>query len=1176
MQITGFEMLEKLGEGGMATVWKARQVSLDRIVAIKILSSRLAPAAKDIEMFRREAQAAAKLKHPGIVQVYDASMEKGRYYFVMEFVAGYTVGDWMRRAGVLPEKDALLVAECVADAMEYAWERERIIHCDIKPDNVMVDSDGAVKVADLGLARTLNAMSISSRPAHRDVMGTPAYMSPEQARGSSNLDSRTDIYSLGAMLYQLVTGKMLFEGSSDTDTIQLQIAKSVNDPLEMNPKLSKPVCYLIEKMLAKDAGHRQKDWSAARADIVRVKRKQMPADILPEDGLSTARRSQRRASVKMEPWRPAAPDEKSRAGPWARIGIVAGAAAVVVLVSWLATRRLPSNRVAAPALLLPALVPRPAAVPAPVAAEESAEDQRAKVMFELARQWALDNPEKLDEAIEQFNRVIAQIRNTPYAAQAEAEMRRLSDLWDGKTREVIEKLKSETEELRRARDYAKAAEVFENYQGPYASLTASKRASIAGQLRNDRTKVEEVREKEKQTAEQKLAKTLDEAVAQLVKAGIPAAMSAIAKAMSDEELAEKRAKLRIVERVLKEADSAAKRIPESFNAQKGRETTVELKTRKVTLVVTGVSEGKVSGQQTMLSAKVPTTFDLAELSPREKLVRLGSEDAPGVPLVKGLIALEFKAYPQARKCFGKVAPILSARLTACVGKEESDLSAGEAEAALSRLMQSFGLPGGKFDAGIWLEAIRAKTITPEESRRLADAVLKYRATRGECEFANAADDILVALEKLAESAGKPGANRPADSFQPLLDSAPLRMLKPEEVEGKNAAVIRKFMSRNLRMAKTDIQLFADDEGVVRRVQIASPGLEDVTPAAEWKELRELYAGALPFHNRFHGEPIAELSGVAGLRGARIEALSLCQTSVKDLASLKGLPLKELYLRNTPVADVAPLKGMSSLQILDLHSTKVKDLSPLRGMRFHELNLSACKIFDYSSLKGMAIRNLNLSRTQFKDDSIFTKTMPVKILNIAETKVRDFNFLADLPLENLDVSQTQIKDISMLAGKDMNWLNLNHTAVTDIGVLKEMMTLRGLLLEKTLVKDFSPLEGLELHHLNVADTRIQDLSALEGMPLRRLDMSRTSVGDLMPLRGMELRWLNIGQTDARDLAALRGMPLHYLNCRQIKTRDLSPLIGMNLRNIELDNPEAAQNVLRTMPQLEWVNGRNIRE
>ncbi|MEI8354199.1 MAG: serine/threonine-protein kinase, partial [Lentisphaerota bacterium] len=149
LHIPGFEMIEKIGQGGMAVVWKARQISLDRIVAIKVLSAQYKRDAADVQRFQSEAQQAAKLKNAGIVQVYDTGVVKGVYYIVMEYVAGYTVGDWVRRKGALSEKDALQVCEHVAKALEYAWQRAGIIHCDIKPDNVILDADGSVKVADL-------------------------------------------------------------------------------------------------------------------------------------------------------------------------------------------------------------------------------------------------------------------------------------------------------------------------------------------------------------------------------------------------------------------------------------------------------------------------------------------------------------------------------------------------------------------------------------------------------------------------------------------------------------------------------------------------------------------------------------------------------------------------------------------------------------------------------------------------------------------------------------------------------------------------------------------------------------------------------------------------------------------------------------------------------------------
>jgi len=398
MLVGGFEMLEKLGEGGMASVWKARQVSLDRIVAIKTLSSQMASDPSDVERFQREAQSAAKLKHNGIVQVYDANMEDGKYYFVMEFVDGYTVGDWMRRTEKLPEKDALLVASCVADALQYAWEKEGIIHCDIKPDNVMVDEDGTVKVADLGLARTISAMSTSPDESESvEIMGTPAYMSPEQARGDVDLDCRADIYSLGATLYHVVTGKMLFEGHSDDEVIDLQISKSVDDPLDLNQRLSKSFCWFIEKMLAKDKNDRPKDWGEVIADIKRIKRKMLPLNTLKAEGLSTVRRSKYRTKTPTRTVAKQVVKQPEGASFVKKLLVVGGiciaVVGVAVLISQAGKKKQP-----APGPIYPV----PGQPRQSVPQQASTRENRAGGMFEFARKWAMDNLNKFDEAIDQF------------------------------------------------------------------------------------------------------------------------------------------------------------------------------------------------------------------------------------------------------------------------------------------------------------------------------------------------------------------------------------------------------------------------------------------------------------------------------------------------------------------------------------------------------------------------------------------------------------------------------------------------------------------------------------------------------------------------------------------------------------------------------------------------------
>src|ERR1035437_6095137 len=274
--IEGFRVLENLGYGATSSVWKAEQVSLNRLVVIKVLSERLTHEPEDVTLFKAEARMAANFTHAGIVQVYDFSQSKTgrRYYFVMEYISGYSVGDWIRRKGKITEHEALVVAQAVADALKYAWDLSRIVHCDIKPDNIMVDGDGSIKVADLGLAHTVKTMANQTgADAHEVIItGTPNYMAPEQVRGSDPIDCRTDIYALGASLYHMVTGQLPFGDSPPNIVLERQLQEAFEYPQKVNPDLSTSITRLILKMTAKEPTARFQTWDEVLAEVIRLER----------------------------------------------------------------------------------------------------------------------------------------------------------------------------------------------------------------------------------------------------------------------------------------------------------------------------------------------------------------------------------------------------------------------------------------------------------------------------------------------------------------------------------------------------------------------------------------------------------------------------------------------------------------------------------------------------------------------------------------------------------------------------------------------------------------------------------------------------------------------------------------------------------------------------------------
>ena len=220
-----YEIIDKVGSGGMSDVYKALDHKLNRYVAVKVLKDEFSEDKSFVSKFKVEAQSAAGLAHPNIVNVFDVGEENGLYFIVMELVEGITLKKYIEKKGKLPVKEAVSIAIQIAQGIEAA-HKNHIIHRDIKPQNVIISREGKVKVTDFGIARAASANTINS-----NAMGSVHYISPEQARGGY-IDEKSDIYSLGISLYEMLTGKVPFEGDS-TVTIALQ---HINEELP-SPKL---------------------------------------------------------------------------------------------------------------------------------------------------------------------------------------------------------------------------------------------------------------------------------------------------------------------------------------------------------------------------------------------------------------------------------------------------------------------------------------------------------------------------------------------------------------------------------------------------------------------------------------------------------------------------------------------------------------------------------------------------------------------------------------------------------------------------------------------------------------------------------------------------------------------------------------------------------------------------
>ncbi len=1194
-QFPGFEIIETMPRGGMSTVYKARQLSLDRIVALKTLPLTLAAEAADLDQFLAEARLTANLKHPNIVQVYDfGRAESGEYYFVMEFVSGYSVGDWIRRKQRLSEENALLVAQSVAEAMGYAWRTARIVHCDIKPDNLIIDGDGTVKVADLGLAKSMQlAAGRAAAPAEM-VFGTPNYISPEQSRGDAGLDCRSDIYSLGATLYHCLTGKMPFAGSSSLLAMDLQITDQIDDVQDVNPRVSPEAASLLEKMLAKECHRRQADWDDVVADIQRVIQGKMPLGELPPPGASTMRRSPQRgrrphakaAVTAPLPVAAGVPDRDSTAfrnmerqflqkqkrkrqvkPEW----WVAGAIALAVLILGILVARsvahggrpaaAPGGQggAAAPAPAAPAPAPSPApAAPAPAGQGEGAalspaelraraRENSAREMFEFAYKWAQEHPARVDDIIQQYKNIANETRGTKYSLMALTEIDKLKDLSRVGADNVMRALDEQAAALIGKNEFAQAAAVYDQYQGPWAAETMERRGAPARELRERDARYRQ--QKNIEETERQWRQLVDMVGDSLVAGDVPGALALVKQAAELPALAARAKEIGALKSLLAAAALTDQRLLDSFRKSQGKEVTVSLLTGAEKVTIRGVQEDTIQADQiTLVGAgqiSRPKTFRIADLTLAEKRLRLGSEEGPALALMQGLLAVRDRDWKAAAACFAKTDPLLAGALLAKLGEHQTAQSEDQARRDFKLLLRSAKIDSAGDNAAceVYLAAIQGKTYPAREAQALAKMVEKYRAACGQTRFAGQYEPVLEALARAAAALER----EPAPQPQPAGPAAPQPAGTPAPQPPPSVKLPYPAPAREAAPSSGSKLLLrpgAPPEEVKSKLLDLNPGLD---------------AMAVTFN--------ADEAG-------RVVQVRIDSASVKDLRPLAALADVRaiIFQRNPPLTDLSPLRGLP-LHELQVNGALVKDLGPLLGMPLNKLGLARTKVAELTWLKGLPLNDLNLEGTRIRDIGAL-RAMPLRDLNLNDTDVADIGPLNGMALERLALARTRVQDLRVLRGMPLVALDLGGTDIKDWTVLSEL-PLKDLSLAHVKAADFSFIANLKLQRLSLAGTDCKDVAILRKMPLQDLDLSGTKIkdGDLARLSELPLHTLRLDNTEFKELSDLQYFTaLRRLSIRQTRVRDLSPIQDKPIEALWLDqDPERFWPVLRRMPNLQQVNG-----
>ena len=284
----GYEVKSIIGEGGLGIVYLSKQLTMKRFVALKVLYSRWMKDEEFRKRFLLEARIAGKLSHPNLIQVFDIGYDQSRYYFSMEYVAGKTIDDMIYSTEKISLDKAIDITLQILDALLYIWDRN-LVHRDIKPSNIIINSRGIAKLGDFGFVKSQIDSELGSDDC---VLGTPDYMSPEQAMGKDSLDYRSDIYSLGATLYHMITATVPYNGSESV-VIQQHIKADIPSPRSIDPTLPENICTVIEKMMAKAPEDRYQTYRNLKKDLELVREGNQPqTERIDHDKSTVARLSE--------------------------------------------------------------------------------------------------------------------------------------------------------------------------------------------------------------------------------------------------------------------------------------------------------------------------------------------------------------------------------------------------------------------------------------------------------------------------------------------------------------------------------------------------------------------------------------------------------------------------------------------------------------------------------------------------------------------------------------------------------------------------------------------------------------------------------------------------------------------------------------------------------------------
>jgi serine/threonine-protein kinase len=639
----GFYIKSLIGVGGMGNVFLATQLSMERDVALKVLSAAVTRDPEDLERFMNEVRVTAKLEHPNIVSAYEAGEDDGYYYMAIAYVNGLSLDKKIHQSKNkrLKEKESLRIIKKIALALSYAWNDHGMLHRDVKPENILLDAHGEPKLADFGLSRTnQQAKRVTS---HGTIMGTPNYMSPEQMDDLASADKRSDIYSLGATLYQMLTGKIPFDGSSVIKTFKLIATESLDDPRKYNPNISLHTIKLLEKMMARNADDRYQTWKDCLNDI---------SLILNGKPLLTPRLSAGKSVIKIA--KPAQRNNNAakkavtsqKQKETNLVPVLATIAVLVILVLGLIKisdiHKQKQRKIQ--------LIARENAKKAAIIEKEAILKER----YDDLIHYLNTNPENYYGRIIKLKSALASdFKNTKYTNDIRKKLATAMTAHDKDISLTWETLYNKSQKMFNAGQVEEAVNMLRTYSGKYASEIKEERYSRATALENNYKK-QIVNNTKKINSNAIIDKALNSLADALIAMDFDTVSDIITKIDNASLPADVATKWNKIKSHAAEAAKSHKLVILSFSNDTGKSVSISLKDKTtVSMRISRVSNNTIYGRSLVRTGGSYKNYNLTidDISEFEYFKRLGPAKSPGLDIMRGILSASANLPASARKYF---------------------------------------------------------------------------------------------------------------------------------------------------------------------------------------------------------------------------------------------------------------------------------------------------------------------------------------------------------------------------------------------------------------------------------------------------------------------------------------------------------------------------------------------